>query len=128
MLNFYQKCAKFYHNGNVFHAELCNLILTSEIPNSYKEDVTWENLSECIRQGKLPYSHYYDRRKGKIFSHGDVLDSWYFSVAEWKEPLNIQIEYDFLPINPPIEKIMKYPDGEKAIQYLVERGLSIVGK
>lgn len=129
MLNFYQKRIKLYHNGNIFYTERCNLILTSGTLNSYKEDITWKNLDEYFRKGKLPYSTYYDRKKGRIFSYGDkFVDSEYFSTKEWEEPLNIQIEYDFSHINPSIKEIMEYPDGEQAIQYLVERGLSIVGK
>lgn len=129
MLNFFQKRINLYHNGNIFYTGFYGLVLTSETPNSYKEDITWENLGEYFRKGRLPFSTYYDRKKGKIFSYGDKLfDDEYFSTKEWEEPLNIQIEYDFLPINPSIKEIMEYPDGEKAIQYLIERGLSIVGK
>lgn len=129
MLNFYQKRIKLYHNSDIFYAGSYGLVLTSGTLNSYKEDITWENLDEYFRKGRLPFSSYYNRKKGKIFSYGDrFVDSDYFSAKEWEESLNIQIEYDFLPVNPSIEEIMKYPDGEQAIQYLVERGLSIVGK
>lgn len=129
MLNFYQKRMKLYHNDDIFYVGRYGLVLTSETPKSYKEDITWENLDEYFRKGRLPFSTYYDRKKGKIFSYGDkFVDNDYFSIKEWEEPLNIQIEYDFVPVNPSIKEIMEYPDGEQAIQYLVERGLSIVGK
>lgn len=128
MLNFYEKHAKYYHNDKEYYTEYHNSIITSEEPKNYVENITWENLEENFRKGKFPYSTWYARKKGKIFSFSDCFDSEHFSTKEWEEPLNIRIEYSFIHVNPSIKRIMDYSDGEKAIQYLVERGLSIVGK
>lgn len=46
------------------------------------------------------------------------------SMKQWKEELNIEIKTTWTEYKPTINELLNFHDGDKAIQYLVERGLN----
>ena len=60
-------------------------------------------------------------RKGlKLFFWDDL----FTSVKQWKEDLDIEIKTTWKEYQPSIKMLMNFYDSDKAIQYLVERGLN----
>ena len=45
-----------------------------------------------------------------------------------EEPLNLTVVHEYTMYEPSISYVLDFPHGEDAIKYLVERGLTIVGK
>lgn len=61
------------------------------------------------------------RRKGlKLFFWDDL----FTNVKQWKEDLDIEIKTHWREYKPSLKEIINFKDSDKAIQYLVERGLS----
>ena len=46
------------------------------------------------------------------------------NVKQWKDDLDIEIKTTWQEYKPTIKEIMNFRDSDKAIQYLVERGLN----
>ena len=122
MLKFYKCKAETYYN-NVCKGTGTSFLLTETEPKSFAEVLTWKNLSEKYSQnGGLYFFNIWDKKKGRQV---EFFDWGYTSIKEWKEELNIKIQYTYTEFTPSIDFILKWHDGEKAIQYLKERGLSI---
>lgn len=66
----------------------------------------------------LPYGLRKTRKRLKFYYHD------YFSIKQWKEELNIEIKTTWIEYKPTINELLNFDDGDKAIQYLVERGLN----
>lgn len=84
--------------------------------------ITWDNAEEeiCKLDIWLPFG-ITKRRKGlKLF----FWDNLFTNVKQWKEDLDIEIKTSWREHKPTIKEIMDFKDSDKAIQYLVERGLS----
>jgi hypothetical protein len=48
-------------------------------------------------------------------------------VKEWKhKELNIEVKCEWHEYSPSLQKILEWPNGEKAMQYLLERGMNII--
>ena len=84
--------------------------------------INWDNAEEEIQKLGLclPFG-IMKRRKGlKLFFWNDL----FTSVKQWKEDLDIEIKTSWREYKPTIKEIMDFKDSDKAIQYLVERGLN----
>lgn len=84
--------------------------------------INWDNAEEEIHKLGLclPFG-ITKRRKGlKLFFWNDL----FTSVKQWKEDLDIEIKTSWREYKPTIKEIMDFKDSDKAIQYLVERGLN----
>ena len=46
------------------------------------------------------------------------------NIKQWKDDLDIEIKTTWREYKPSIKEIMNFRDSDKAIQYLVERGLN----
>lgn len=68
-------------------------------------------------------------KRGRLVSF--FTDHWfekeYRDIKEWKtSDLHITLTIRYKEDSPSINEVMRYHDGEKAIQYLIERGLTII--
>lgn len=46
------------------------------------------------------------------------------NIKQWKDDLDIEIKTTWQEYKPTINELLNFRDGDKAIQYLVERGLN----
>lgn len=46
------------------------------------------------------------------------------NIKQWKDDLNIEIKTSWREYKPTIKEIIDFKDSDKAIQYLVKRGLN----
>lgn len=84
--------------------------------------INWDNAEEEIQKLDiwLPFG-ITKRRKGlKLFFWDDL----FTNVKQLKEDLDIEIKTYWREYKPSLKEIMNFKDSDKAIQYLVERGLS----
>lgn len=92
--------------------------------NTYTDviKINWNNVEqEIYKIGlHLPFG-ITKRRKGlQLFFWDDL----FTNVKQWKEELNIEIKTTWTEYKPTINELLNFRDGDKAIQYLVERGLN----
>ena len=122
MLKFYKCKVETYYNKEFKGSNVCFCLTENEM-QSFTESLTWENLSEKYsHNGSQYFFNIWNRKKGRQV---EFFDWGYTSIKEWKEELNIKIQYTYTEFTPSIDFILKWHDGDKAIQYLKERGLSI---
>lgn len=131
MLNFYRIRYECYHGDTLINTQ-SGTILSDKSPEDDVVLVNWDNLSEIYRRmgGCLPF-HYYQFSKGRkvYFFEGSVFNKDFRDIKEWKSPLNISVVIKHAEIeNMSIQEVLRWHDGEKAIQYLIERGLAVTGK
>lgn len=104
-------------NINLYARKICE-----SHPNENIIKVNWDNVEEEIYKLGLclPFG-ITKRRKGlKLFFWDDL----FTSVKQWKEDLDIEIKTSWREYKPTIKEIMDFKDSDKAIQYLVERGIN----
>lgn len=104
-------------NINLYADKICENHPDTDVIN-----INWNNVDEiCKLDIWLPFS-ITKRRKGlKLFFYDDI----FTNVKQWKDDLDIEIKTTWKEYKPTIKEIMKFHDGDKAIQYLVERGLNV---
>lgn len=51
-------------------------------------------------------------------------DDMFTNIKQWKDDLDIEIKTTWQEYKPTINELLNFRDGDKAIQYLVERGLN----
>lgn len=135
MLKFYNCYATTYHNETKIGTCYCGRYLVEEgTKQNFIDYLTWENLKEKYYKNGCTYSfNYWNMRRGKLISFFNVdifkiiKNKNYRDIKEWKEKeLNIKIEYIFKEDNyKSLEDILKWPDIEKATQYLKEKGINL---
>jgi len=129
MLNFYRIKYECYHNNTLINVR-SGIILSDKSPEDDVILVDWDNLSEIYHRmgGCLPF-HYCQYNKGRkvYFFEGSIFNKDFRDIKEWKSPLNITIIIKHAEIeNMSIQEVLRWHDGEKAIQYLVERGFAVI--
>lgn len=96
-----------------FHS---NMELLEIKPKEEDIEITWDNLEEIQKKYGPGLGNIYKRKKGLIFRN----------EKQWKtHSLNYIIKVRYKEIDPPINWLLNYWEGSKAIQYLSERGLNI---
>lgn len=127
MKEFYQLKGKIYHNGiYLYTANLGSYFAAEQEPNKTIE-LTWDNLEEYYsKYSGWRFNIYYPKR-GRVVSFGEfgIIHKEWRDIHERKSPLNITVECYSVKLTKSIDEIMKWPNAEEAIQYLMERGLSI---
>lgn len=130
MLYFYRYYTTVYHNNKEIRTRNCGTILTDIKPEDYTEELTWDNLTEKYHDKGFCYPfNIWNFKKGKRVSFfNSIGERIQKDIKEWKEPLNLSVKHEYILYEPSIDYVLKYIDGTKAIQYLIERGVSVVGK
>lgn len=123
MKAFYRFTTIFY-NGEILCERRTNFHLAEEIPEKSEEHGGWDLLEwahhNCLTRDVALETN----RKGfRRFGHsGDFIPI----ATEKKNPeIDIVIVNEYDEAHPSIQGILNYRDGEKAIQYLKERGLTV---
>ena len=130
MFNFYRYYTITYHNGEEIKTKMCGEILTDTAPENFTEELTWDNLKEKYSDHGLcyPFNIWNLKRGRRVSFFNSIGERYAKDIKEWKEPLNISVKHEYVLFNPTINYVLNYFNGEKAIQYLVERGLTVLGK
>lgn len=131
-MEFYNVIIKTINKGQCVGRSYGTILLEEE-PENKIEKISWENLEEqCTKYGINLSFNVWNLKKGRVVSFfidkmtPFFLKEWEKDIKEWKEPLDITIETIYeKKTYMTIEKVLKWHDIEKAVQYLKERGLTI---
>ena len=124
MLKYYLVFYSTLYNGQVINNNIGHVILDETAATETQHiPITWENLNTIYNKYGLSCAfNIWNCRKGRkieFFSRRSA-------IKEWKTTdFNLELRISYTPYNAPIEDIMKYWEGDKAIQYLAERGLKV---
>ena len=123
MLKYYIPTTEVCINSiSPFHINLYAPKICENYPDADVININWDSAErEIYKLGLcLPFG-ITKRRKGlKLFFWDDL----FTSVKQWKEDLDIEIKTTWKEYQPSIKMLMNFYDSDKAIQYLVERGLN----
>lgn len=88
-------------------------------------DVNWNDLDDLYTRYWYSFSFHFEKcRKGRKIKFNDIKKV----IKEWKTPnLNMTVKVIYQEADDifSINEILEYHNGEKAIRYLVERGVSL---
>ena len=104
-------------NINLYAPKICENYPDTDVININGDSAEREiyKLGLCLPFGITK------RRKGlKLFFWNDMFPN----IKQWRDDLNIEIKTTWREYKPTIKEIMDFKDSDKAIQYLVERGLN----
>ena len=123
MKAFYQFITAFY-NGEFLCSRHTNLQLAEEIPEQSEQHGSWDLLEWAHHNNLTRDIAVETNRKGlRRFGH---YDDFIPITTEKKNPeIDIVIINEYEEVHPSIQDILNYRNGEKAIQYLKERGLTV---
>ena len=123
MLKYYLVCYSTLYNGQVINNNIGNVILDETATETQHIPITWENLNTIYSEYGLSCAfNIWNCRKGRRIE----FFSWRPAIKEWKTAdFDLELRISYTPYDASIEEILKYHDGNKAIQYLVERGLKV---
>ena len=130
MLKFYSIAYKTYNNGTYIDTKYAKIL---EEESKIKNDlvfINWDNLSEIYcKYGLLLPFNTWNFKKGRLVSFFVVnpFKKNFRDVKEWKTKLDIMVKIEYTDISNlmSIDEVLKWHEGEKAIQYLNERNLKI---
>lgn len=121
MLKYYKPRTEVFINKiRPFLIKLYKDKISEIIPYTPSIKADWDNILNIYEKIGLylPYGLRKTRKRLKFYYHD------YFSIKQWKEELNIEIKTTWIEYKPTINELLNFDDGDKAIQYLVERGLN----
>lgn len=122
MLHMYLKRYTIYHEGEkmdyIANGHPWTFLLDFAPTEKEVIDITWSNVEQIKEQyhGLFIPLFIEKKRKGLIVN----------GIKQWKNhSLNLQLIITCRLYTPSIKEVLKYRDGDKAIQYLIERGVQI---
>nr|WP_297936931.1 hypothetical protein [uncultured Lachnoclostridium sp.] len=124
MLKFYvPETIVSINNMTPFSIDLHYDCISENPPETENIKMNWNNIEYERNQIDiwLPFGITKTRRGLKLFFWDDL----FTNVKQWKEDLNVEIKTTWTEYKPTIKDIINFRDSDKAIQYLVERGLSM---
>lgn len=121
MLKYYKPRTEVFINKiRPFLIKLYKDEISEIIPDTPSIKADWDNILNIYEKIGLYLYGLRKTRKGlKLYYHD------YFSIKQWKEELNIEIKTTWIEYKPTINELLNFYDGDKSIQYLVERGLNV---
>lgn len=134
MLNFYKTYVNTYRNGELISCQYLGEALTDTAPEPFKSEIVWDNLGVIWDKAHgsfgLPFnvSHL---KKGCVisFDNWKPFDKNCKPIKEWKDKeIGMSIEIRHKLVEHSISDVLDWHDCNKAIQYLTERGLSVINK
>ena len=118
MLKYYKPRTEVFINKiRPFLIKLYKDKISEIIPDTPSIKADWDNIFNIYEKIGLylPYGLRKTRKGLKFYYHD------YFSIKQWKEELNIEIKTTWIEYKPTINELLNFDDGDKAIQYLVEK-------
>lgn len=131
MLKFYHVKCTTYINGIDRGTNYGHVILTEEKnAKDYSVTATWENITEFYHNYAL-FSCFqlYNFKRGKYLSFEDfnLFKRHTWDIAQWRHPeMKIELKFHYVEVHTSINEILRYHNGEKAMQYLLERGINFI--
>jgi hypothetical protein len=130
-MKFYTVSNKFYYKNDLISYST-NRTLTDENVQNQKIVLTWDNLEEIysIYGLFLPFN-IWQFKKGRVITFFNSITTKHVKdIKEWKikQLDNMYMTIEFKENIPSLQTILNWSDGEKAIQYLVEKGLSNINE
>lgn len=123
MLHMYQVKYTLYHEGEKVDSIVNGYpwyFIEDFVPIERKViDITWDNVEQVKNEyhGLFIPLFIKKKRKGLVVMN---------KIKQWKtHSLNLQLIITCRLYTPSIKEVLEYSDGDKAIQYLVERGVQI---
>ena len=129
MLKFYTIYYTTYHNGKDAGTRVSYILCDESEVDEWRVKFTWNNLSELYEQiGCHCNFNIWNFKRGRLVSfYNESFRDYVCDVKEWKhKELNIEVKCEWREYSPSIKKILEWPNGEKAMRYLLERGINIV--
>lgn len=123
-MKFYRVCIKIYYNGELIYLNRQGKTLCDNTPVNKIYDIMWDTLDESMKMAHFGFNCY-KKKKGRIFEIFSPTGRRYV-FKEWKEELNLHGVVLYEEYTPSIQKILDWHEGDKAIQYLVERGINVM--
>lgn len=129
-MNFYYVEYQTWH-GNFYIGSKSGEMITDKELTDTTDNLTWENLADYYFNNGMACDFniwWGDKKGGRVVS---FFDAELFKPQTWDikeksgKPLDITIKTHYIKAKVSIDKILNWHDGEAAIQYLVERGLSV---
>lgn len=122
MTHFYKiRTGLFYQGKEVAH-RWCGTCIKdeSEVRNS-EWHYTWTNIHELCNSN-LIYAYTESRRKGRMLCvNGEVV------FREWDDAdMELTLKAEYQKFVPSLHDVIHFHDGEKAIQWMLERGLHTI--
>lgn len=117
-------CYSTLYNGQVINNSIGHVILDETASTETQHiPITWKNLDEVNNKYGLSVAfNVWNYHKGRIIEFFSLRPA----IKEWKTTdFNLELRISYTPYNASIKDIMEYWEGDKAIQYLVERGLKV---
>ena len=122
-MNFYKMICTVFYKGKEIRFRYAE-VLTEEEPHDSVTKITWDNIEDLYKYATCEIK---DCKKGRRLHVLENLDIDGFRLKEWKEPdLTFEVKITYKMLKPSIKTILEHHDGEAAIKYLLERGISIV--
>lgn len=127
MLHLYTSVTTFLINGRLVRTEhVYKDKLQEDIPENTFEYFNWDDICETSK--KVPLNHFFKvekKKRGLVFRIlCNCLD--YEEYKQWRDELNIQVITEWEEIIPSLNQLLNFHDGNKAIEYLVERGMNCI--
>ena len=123
MLKYYIPTTEVHINSiTPFNIDLYAPKICKNYPDTDVININWDNAErEIYKLGLcLPFG-ITKRRKGlKLFFWNDM----FTNIKQWRDDLDIEIKTSWIEYKPTINELLNFYDSDKAIQYLVERGLN----
>lgn len=115
-------------NNNLVYRTFTPIFISEIEFIDVEKEYDWNNISELFEENKNEYKNFklLNTKKGKKLSIYDYCDFKNFTLVEWKDNLKFKLVSKYIKRNLSIEEILKYPDGDVAIKYLVERGMNCI--
>ena len=131
MLKFYHVRCTTYVNGINRGTNYGYETLTEEEKaKDFSVVATWKNIAELYYNHALSSCfHLFNFKRGKYLSFDDfnLFKRHTWDIAEWRHPeMKIELKFHYEEIHPSIKEVLHYHNGEKAMQYLLERGMNFV--
>lgn len=130
MMKFYAIYYITYHNGKQFDIKRAEIICDESKVDEWRVKFTWGNLTELYREiGCHCCFNIWNFKRGRLvsFYNSAFGPAYERDIKEWKhKELNIEVKCEWHEETPSIHKILDWPNGEKAMQYLLERGMNII--
>jgi hypothetical protein len=129
MTNFYIGFFKFYYKDELISSFTNRTLADEKNIQNQKIYFTWDNLKENYSKYGifLPFN-IWQFKKGQVIAFFNSMTIKHIKdIKEWKTKQldNMYMTVEFKEDNPPLSVVLNWFDSEKAIQYLMERGLKM---